>query len=310
MDPTYSQVINVTATHVLSQKIFKAVRLPSLDIYGSPIDPSEFVWNAREWMNALSSGSQDPRFEWRKVASQKGVSLRTLAEWIELEMGAIKAAGGAYIPICDRRYPQLLRHIATPPPALMTLGNYNLLSLPMVAIIGARKASAHAVMQTELVSRWLVDRGLVVVSGGALGCDIAAHFGTLLSHRNPGSTVAVLACGLRRFYPRQNQRVFDAMLKTKGVFVSERLWSSPCRPRDFPIRNRIISGMAGKVLLMQATIKSGSYLTANLALDQGREVYVLSHPAHDVRACGSRALMEDGAISFENIASFEDVWIN
>jgi DNA processing protein len=141
----------------------------------------------------------------------------------------------------------------------------------------------------------------VVVSGGAFGCDIAAHLGVLRGRFNPAPAICVFAGGLARLYPRANDRVFRQLLATGGVLVSERLWYASCRPRDFTARNRIIAGLSGLTVVMQAAQRSGALVTARLALDRGADVAVLHHPQDDVRARGSQQLLADGAVGFYTV---------
>ena len=205
------------------------------------------------------------------------------------------AAGGHYVPFWHADYPEALRFIADPPIALSALGTTEWLPKAGVAVIGSRKASGRAVEFCEEVGCRLAGHGLVVVSGGALGCDIAAHRGALAAMAAKVPAVVVFAGGLVEPYPLRNRHVFNRIVNNGGVLVSERLWSAPSRPMDFPVRNRIISGMSRLVVVAQAAERSGAYITAKLALDHSREVVVYRHPEGDVRARGSCALIDEGA---------------
>jgi DNA processing protein len=145
--------------------------------------------------------------------------------------------------------------------------------------------------------------GVAVASGGAFGCDIAAHHGVLDAGTRPAAAVVVFAGGLGCLYPRAHARIFAKLRERGAALLSERLWSAGCRPRDFAARNRIISGMAVRVFVMQAAARSGAAITARVATEQGREVSVLVHPERDVRAAGSRELLQDGA---EPLASADE----
>lgn len=202
---------------------------------------------------------------------------------------------GAFLAWNDSRYPALLRHIADPPLGLSMIGTAAHLARPAVAMVGSRKASGYSMMKAQHLSRELADAGWLVVSGGAYGCDSGAHMGTLAGERSPCPTIVVFAGGLERLYPKGNRRLFQDIHRRGGLFVSERLWNAPYLPRDFPVRNRIISGLAGAVVVIQAAERSGAMVTANCAIDQGRELLVLDQDLSDVRAAGNRSLLALGA---------------
>lgn len=216
----------------------------------------------------------------------------------------VKASQAHYITIWDPDYPDVLRRLDDPPLCLTARGNVDLLTRPMVSVIGSRKGSGLAIQESFRLGSLLSAQGIVTVSGGALGCDIAAHHGVLAEGGVPALAVGVFAGGLQQLYPVANAGVFRRLEAKGGLFISERLWSAPARPFDFPVRNRLISGLSGVTFVMQAGRPSGAYITARMALDQGRDVAVLLHPPHDVRAEGSRALMEDGARGYRDVAEF------
>jgi DNA processing protein len=198
----------------------------------------------------------------------------------------------------DKEYPPLLRNISDPPLGLSIRGELSLLYRPAISVVGSRKASAFAMRESFTLGRALGEHDIAVVSGGALGCDIAAHHGVLASGRDPAPAICVFAGGLARLYPVANDPIFRRLMARRAVLVSERLWASPCRPLDFTARNRIISGMSSLTLVMQAAQRSGALVTARRALDQGSEVAVLRHPEGDIRARGSEALLAEGAWGF------------
>lgn len=210
----------------------------------------------------------------------------------------VRQENAHYITYDQAVYPKLLRYISDPPLAISLTGDPDTLQKPQVSIIGSRKASVTALEESFSLARSLSDLGYAVVSGGAFGCDIAAHQGALASEIFPVPTISVAASGLARLYPVHNQQIFYRMQSADGVILSERLWWEGCRPRDFAVRNRIISGLSATTCVMQAGMKSGALLTAKHSLNQGREVLVLRHPEYDVRADGSRWLEDDGAVGF------------
>jgi DNA processing protein len=225
-----------------------------------------------------------------------------LAKTASEHFRALRAAGGGFLTIDDPTYPELLRGINDPPLALSVIGDELCLRRPGVAVVGSRKATALALRESYALGRDLAAAGVAVVSGGAYGCDIAAHTGALASGADPVPAVAVFAGGLGSLYPRGNAHVFALLARRRAALVSERLWAAPCRPPDFPTRNRIISGLAQLTVVMQAASKSGAMITARQALDQGRDVTVLMHPPGDVRASGNAELLNDGAVGFMTAA--------
>lgn len=218
----------------------------------------------------------------------------------------VAQTGAKYITILDPLYPSALRSLRDPPLGLSLRGNVELLRLPMVSVIGSRKGSGLAIQESFRLGALLSKRGIVTVSGGAFGCDIAAHHGVLSHGSDQAFAIGVFAGGLARLYPRGNSGVFRRLEERGGVFVSERLWWTSAQRFDFPIRNRLISGLSGVTFVMQAGQPSGAYLTAKMALEQGRDVAVLTHPPQDVRAQGSRDLIGDGAREFSQVQEFVD----
>ncbi len=222
-------------------------------------------------------------------------------------VAAVEAAGGSLLTLGDEAYPEDLAAIPDPPLVLTLLGDASLLrKTQRSAVVGSRKASAHALHESFALGRLLADAGHVVVSGGALGCDIAAHAGVLATRHDPAPAIIVLAGGLVRFYPEANRRYFDALRQRGALFVSERLWCAEARPHDFPARNRIICGLSKTTYVMQAARASGAMITARQALDQGRDLAVLTHPPGDIRAAGGAALLADGARAFTNAGGVLD----
>ena len=186
------------------------------------------------------------------------------------------------------------------------LGNLELLAKPRIAIVGSRKASPRGLQESFALGRIAAQRGWVVVSGGAYGCDIAAHRGTLAIAQPQVPAIAVFAGGFRYLHPRGNAAVFRQLQQRGALFISERLWQAESRPYDFPVRNRIIAGLTSTLMVMEAGERSGALLTAGLSLSQGAEVWVLQHPAADVRTAGSQRLIAEGAHSFATAAVWHE----
>jgi DNA processing protein len=191
----------------------------------------------------------------------------------------------------DAGYPGRLRHISDPPIVLWTRGDVALLSRQAVAIVGSRAATPTALTIARRLGRELAEKGLVVVSGMARGVDAAAHQGALDAE---GGTVAVLGSGADVIYPPEHATLATRIAAT-GVIVSELAPGTPPRPKHFPLRNRIISGVSEAVVVVEASERSGSLITARAALEQGREVLAVPGNVLSGRSRGCHALIRDGA---------------
>ena len=191
----------------------------------------------------------------------------------------------------DAVYPPLLACIPDPPPVLWTLGDAAVLQRPTVAVIGSRAASPYALAVAERLSGELADKGVTVASGLARGVDSAAHRGCLAAG---GFTVAVLGSGIDRIYPSEHEDL-AATISRHGVLASELGPGAPPLAEHFPLRNRIISGISLAVVVVEASEKSGSLITARCALEQGREVMAVPGSVLTGRNRGSHALLKDGA---------------
>jgi len=191
----------------------------------------------------------------------------------------------------DADYPRLLREIPDPPLALFHRGALEHLQKPAVAVVGSRAASRYGLAAAERLSKELTTLGLTVVSGLARGIDAAAHRGALAAG---GSTIAVLGAGLDIDYPRENRRLRRS-LEESGLILSEYPPDTVPRPMNFPIRNRIISGLSAGVIIVEATSKSGSLITARLAAEQGREVFAVPGPIFSGGSEGPNRLIQYGA---------------
>jgi DNA processing protein len=214
------------------------------------------------------------------------------------ELEALAKLGGRMIASCEADYPGGLAALDAPPPLISVLGHPHLLQKEMIAIVGARNASALARKFADMLSRELGFAGLVVVSGLARGIDAAAHEAALAV-----GTVAVVAGGVDIVYPPENEKLY-ATIKNQGVIISEmRLGEAP-QARHFPRRNRIISGLARGVVVVEAAEKSGSLITAAYALEQGREIFAVPGSPLDPRAKGTNRLIREGATLTE---SAEDI---
>ncbi|WP_460159602.1 DNA-processing protein DprA [Pseudomonas sp. S3_F07] len=195
-------------------------------------------------------------------------------------------------------YPALLAQISDAPPLLFVAGDTSILEKPQLAMVGSRRASRPGMDTAAAFSRSLAGAGFVITSGLALGIDAAAHQAAL---DVGGRTVGVLGTGLENFYPQRNRRLADAMIAQGSAVLSEFPLDAPPHASNFPRRNRIISGLSLGVLVVEASVASGSLITARLAAEQGREVYAIPGSIHHPGARGCHQLIRDGAALVETV---------
>ena len=192
----------------------------------------------------------------------------------------------------EDNYPTLLKEIQNPPPQLHVLGKLPEEDQIKVAVVGTRKATPFGKSLAKEISAELAERGIIIVSGLAMGIDTAAHEGALSMG---GKTIAVLACGLDNIYPRQNESLAGRIIKSLGAIISEYPIGAPPFPNQFLERNRIVSGLSVATVIIEAPRDSGSLVTARLAAEQGREVFVFPGTSNHPNYRGSHKLIRDGA---------------
>ncbi len=200
------------------------------------------------------------------------------------------SSGAQLISIHDERYPQRLREIFDPPLVLFALGRIELLKVLSIAIVGTRRPTPYGLAASERLSADLSRAGLAIVSGMASGIDTSAHLAAL---KEAGDTVAVLGCGVDVIYPSNNRKLYDDIGK-RGLIVSEFPLGAPAFPQNFPIRNRIVSGMSLGVVIVEGAQHSGSAITAKLAMDQGREVFAVPGNITSKMSWGPNLLIKEG----------------
>jgi DNA processing protein len=191
----------------------------------------------------------------------------------------------------DPEYPPMLLEIIDPPLVLHVRGDASLLAKPSVALVGSRRASPYAINAAQALARQLASAGLAIVSGLARGVDAAAHQGTLEAG---GKTIAVLGTGIDVVYPRSHASLFRR-IEREGVIVSEFPPGTPPKPENFPIRNRVISGLAHGTVVVEATSRSGSLITARMAAEQGRDVFAVPGSIFSAGSEGTHRLIQYGA---------------
>ena len=223
-------------------------------------------------------------------------------EAAESEMKRVAEAGGLVLTPEDEQYPERLREIYDPPAVLWIRGNVTLLARPGIAVVGTRHPSPYGAGMAELLSRDLANRRLVILSGMARGVDTAAHKGAIDAG---GKTVAVWGTGIDVIYPKENKKLAEQIVASGGTIVSEyRLGTFPA-PQNFPVRNRILSGMSVGVLVIEAGEYSGTRITARCAMEQNRDVYAVPGNVTNKNAWGPNTLIKQGA---KLTATWEDVW--
>ncbi len=201
------------------------------------------------------------------------------------------AAPAELIVFGDARYPEALKQIFDPPPVLFARGRPELLASLQLGIVGTRRPTPYGLAVSERLSGDLARAGLTITSGMARGVDTAAHRGALAAG---GNTIAVLGCGVDLVYPSENRKLATEIAE-KGLIVSEFPMGAPAYPQNFPIRNRIISGMSVGVLVTEGAQYSGSSITARLALEQGREVFAVPGSIVSKMSWGPNLLIKQGA---------------
>ena len=220
----------------------------------------------------------------------------------EEELVRAAAAGAEVLGYSDAPYPAILKQIYDPPPVLYVRGDPAALARPAVAIVGTRHPTPYGLGMAERLAADLAARGLVITSGLARGVDAAAHRGAVAAR---GRTVAVLGTGIDVVYPRENKKLAEQLLALGGALVSEFAVGSFAAPQNFPIRNRIISGLALGVLVVEAGEYSGTRITARCALEQNRELFAVPGNVTSKGSWGPNTLIKQGA---KLTATWEDVW--
>jgi len=219
----------------------------------------------------------------------------------EREIDQVNTLGAKLIAWGEPGYPPLLHHIEDPPPLINVLGHSHLLTKKTIAIVGARNASINGRKFSKKMAQGLGAGGLMVCSGMARGIDAEAHSGALET-----GTVAVLAGGVDIVYPKENQALYDELIE-RGTVISEIAPGTKPQARHFPRRNRIISGMARGVVVIEAGARSGSLITARMALEQGREVFAVPGAPGDPRSLGGNSLIRSGATLVESAENVFEV---
>ena len=274
---------NVGATHVRR----------FIEDFGSPYD----AWEAVKKVENLKPYTHISNTDKRAIASSaKDEKL----DYIIHKIDEYKMDVTTFL---DKDFPSILNHIYNPPAILFMRGNRALLDkrLNRIALVGARRCSLYGRNVARMLGKELGKYSTIIVSGGARGIDTHGHEGLLASQ---GYGIVVMGCGLDIVYPRENTKLFDRILQNNGLLVSEYPPGTPPSAKHFPARNRIISGLSRGVIVVEAKASSGSLITADMAVSEGRDVFVVPCNLLDHTADGNKFLMRNGAFV---LTGYEDI---
>ena len=265
---------NVGATHVRR----------FIEDFGSPYD----AWQAVKKMENLKPYTHISTADKRAIASS------AKDEKLDYIIHKIDEYKMDFTTFLDKDFPTILNHIYNPPAILFMRGNRALLDkrLNRIALVGARRCSLYGRNVARMLGKELGKYSTIIVSGGARGIDAHGHEGLLASH---GYGIVVMGCGLDIAYPRENTKLFDRILENNGLLLSEYPPGTPPSAKHFPARNRIISGLSRGVIVVEAKASSGSLITADMAVSEGRDVFVVPCNLLDHTADGNKFLMRNGA---------------
>lgn len=237
------------------------------------------------------------------ISKKNASAIKSFNDWdyVEMEFDKVRRSAATIVTYHDDSYPEALKQIYDFPPFLYVKGALRSDDVN-IAVVGSRLASTYGKYTTERLCRDLAHHGVTVVSGLARGIDSAAHRGAIAGR---GRTIAVLGCGLDVFYPPENEPLYGEIARN-GAVISEFSFGTPPVSSNFPARNRIISGISLGVVVVEATDKSGSLITARIAAEQGREVYAVPGSIDSPGSRGTNKLLKEGAKLVENVDDILD----
>jgi DNA protecting protein DprA len=251
-----------------------------LEIYGSPLN----IWQASDKEIVAGAGRLGSRVAENIIAYRQDRYLKEAAEVLELP-------GIRIITLMDEEYPWILKQIYDPPAVLYCKGRDMDFSKPAIAIVGSRSPTAYGRQIAEKLAFQLASAGITIISGLARGIDTMAHIGAL---RAKGNTIGVIGNGIDIVYPPENKKLFNRM-ELEGTIITEYPPGTKPLPGNFPARNRIISGLSNGVLVVEAGKRSGALITADFALEQGREVYAVPGNINNPQSMGTNNILKQGA---------------
>lgn len=282
------------------------LRLPDVGVAG--------YWRLLELFESPQQLLNQPVQTWRSLLNPAAADLLNqftsdpegsdLGQKLAAELAYIESQPGLqYLTYDNPLYPRLLREIPRPPPLLYVRGDPTCLSLPQLAIVGSRNPSGGGSENAERFAHYLAERGFAITSGLALGIDAAAHRGAL---RAGGKTIAVMGTGIDLIYPSRHRQLAQEIVDSGGALVSEFPLGTSSHASNFPQRNRIISGLSGGTLVVEAAVQSGSLITASYALQHDREVFAIPGSIHNPLARGCHQLIRQGATLVETAQDIVD----
>jgi DNA processing protein len=237
-----------------------------------------------------------------QAVSAQSIATGKSMELAREEMARAADAGVTVVSVADIAYPPRLKEIYDPPAILYVRGEVEILTQPGIAVVGTRHPTPYGSGMAERLACDLAAQGLVIISGMARGVDTASHRGAISAK---GKTVAVFGTGVDVIYPKENSRLSEQILALGGALISEFPLGTFAAPQNFPIRNRILSGMSVGVLVVEAAEYSGTRITARLALEQNRDVFAVPGNVTNKNSWGPNTLIKQGA---KLVATWEDVW--
>lgn len=248
----------------------------------------------KEQLEKIFSLSKSQLRSFEGIGEASSLSILSFDQWerVDTILSDTKNIGAKIITITDKYYPELLKQVYDPPLLFWMKGDPEVLDTPGVAVIGTRNPTPYGKKQAHKLSYDLASKGLTIFSGLAYGIDAIAHKAALEAE---SSTVAVLGSGIDNLYPKRNASIANEIIKNAGAVISEFPLGTKPDAGNFPIRNRIVSGMSLGVLVVESGIQGGSMITAELGLDQNREVFAVPHSLENMSGSGGNYLIKRGA---------------
>lgn len=283
------------------QTLSSSELIARLTLHGLPKIGSKRFQQLISYFGSAEQALASPQL-WHKAGLAGGcqtIVINTIAPLVEVTIKWLENDQHYLLCWDSPHYPALLREISDPPPLLFAMGDISILNNPQVAIVGSRHASKPGLETSFQFAKTLAETGFTITSGLALGIDGAAHQGALAGQ---GLTVAVLGCGLQHMYPTSHKQLASQIVSSRGVIISEFPLTTAPQAANFPRRNRIISGLTLGTLVVEATLGSGSLITAKLAAEQGREVFAIPGSIHHPAARGCHQLIREGALLVEEVS--------
>lgn len=224
-------------------------------------------------------------------------------ENLEKQIEALQKQNIKILTIEDKEYPEILKTIYDYPVSIFVKGNEKILNTPAIGIVGCRESSSYGEKVAQYFAYHLSKRNINIISGLAKGIDSQSHIGAI---KAKGMTVGVIGCGLDMVYPKENQYLYDKIIQENGAIISEYPLGIKPTKMNFPARNRIISGMSKGIIVIEAKKKSGTLITVDFALEQGRNVYVVPGNIDEMNSVGTNDLIKQGA---QIVTSYKDIEI-